>query len=249
MKIIYQKLPLFFVVNLLIVSFLMLSCNDSLAQGHKLTIGTQVPTSHYLGYEYEFKNGFTTGGQIGLLTSPYGELFNEMMEKWGMDENVKSLLNEAFTYAWVFQPNMGYTINEKYHVEVFGQYIYSSSDAPPLVSFLPLLDTSVDPGIIDQLSLESDLRITGQLFQVGAILERRFQLKNPKWEFRLGVGFSSNIRSRNIIDIKQTGGVQIAQETIDLIVDATNEEIRTNYLKYAHIPVVNFKFVRKLGGE
>lgn len=220
-----------------------------MAQTHRFRIGTKAPISHSIGYEYEFKNQLSTGIDVGVLTSPYGEIFNAMMDRWGMSEAMRNLLDDTFTYAWVVQPNVGYNINEKWRVEVVGQYLYSSTSTPPTNSFIEFFGSSLDQSIIDQFALTSDLQIIGRLYQVGAQVERRFQLKNPKWEFRLGLGLSSNIQSENVIDIKQTGSIQIAPEALDLIITETNLEIKRNYLKYAHIPTLSCTFVRKLGKE
>ncbi|MGB0521341.1 MAG: hypothetical protein ACPGJS_00205 [Flammeovirgaceae bacterium] len=249
MKNLYCRILSIFLDKTLIIIVLFFASFTSSAQQHRIKFGTQAPISHFIGYEYEFKNRMTVGMEVGLLTSPYGELFNSMMRNWGMEERMRKLLNDTFTYGWVFQPSVGYTINSKYHIDVFGQHFYSSTTAPPVNSFVEFFGTGIDPAILDQLPLNTDLRIVGKLYHVGALVERRIPFKNPKWELRVGLGFSSNIRTRNIIEIKQTGSVQIAQETLDLITDQTNQEIRDNYLKYAHIPMISLKFVHHLGKE
>lgn len=236
-----------FLHKTLIISFLITGVHQVFSQEHRIKFGTQAPISHAIGYEYEFKNQMTAGMQVGILASPYGEMFNGMMKKWGMTEEMKVLLNEAFTYAWVFQPSVGYSFNSKYHVEVFGQHFYSSSSKVPVGAIIDYFGAAIDPKTVEDFPLETNIKLIGRLYHVGFQVERRFQFKNPQWEFRLGVGLSSNIRTRNTLEIKQFGSVQIDQETIDDITTQVNDEIRTTYLKYAHIPVINLMFVRRLG--
>lgn len=235
--------------KVLIIILLLFVSATSFAQTHRLKFGTQIPISFALGYEYQFKNKLTGGLQVGVLTSPYTEFFTSMMRNWGMSVEMKNILEEATTYAIVVQPSVGYTFNEKYHIELFGQHVFGPATTPPITSFLSFFGTTAEEyqDLIDLIPLETELEISARLYYVGLQIERRFQLKNPKWEFRLGVGFTSNIRTRNTLKIEQRGSVQLGQDVIDDITLQVNEEIRDTYLKYAHIPVVNVMFVRKLG--
>lgn len=183
-----------FIYTIILLIIYILS-NKAYSQDNKhfLKIGIDFPLQYKVGYEYKPVRNFSAELQFGLLTKPYDNIILKVIEGFVIDDEFIEIIDESFKFGGIF------TIQPKFHFRksyagIYGQLIRlnASNTSTELLSSYFNKDFSI---LGNMQSLE--LTLQSNLYQLGLLYGRSFQLNNPHFSFALEFGVSMNINSKN----------------------------------------------------
>lgn len=204
---------------------------------HFFKIGIDFPLQYKIGYEYKPVRNFSAELQVGIITKPYDNIILKVIEGFGIDEEFIEIIDESFKFGGIF------TIQPKFHFRksyagIFGQLIRlnaSNTSAELLSSYF-----NKDFLILGNIqSLE--LILQSNLYQLGLLYGRSFQLNNPDFSLALEFGVSMNINSKNSFSsnhpyLDQTQLVRQLYSELD-------NELSALFKQCVFIPTVNLIFI------
>jgi hypothetical protein len=221
--------------TLAILFFLTVSF-DSLSQKVALYAGTQIPVKYDIGFEYKISRKISTNFNLGILTTPYDEAILGILEELGVSQPYIKMIGNTFKVGVVGDLGVRYHYKKNYF-GIYGQNIYLFAQTTPTDQLERNLNIKISKFIAfgnrpnPQLSLKSDL------WQMGVLYGRRFELKNPKYEFRTEIAVSANITSKSKLYLDNVENAKLS-ELID-------KELKPTYKDYAYLPSLNVYFVYK----
>lgn len=70
------------------------------AQDFSLTIGTEFPYQHYLGFNYKVKD-LDISLRTGILTNPYSDILIDALSIYDYPDEILDLLKETYEFGWM----------------------------------------------------------------------------------------------------------------------------------------------------
>lgn len=210
---------------------------------HSLFIGTQIPLQYSAGYAYRFSNHFSARLQAGVLTKPYDRFIRSSMEAFGLEKELSRVIAKSFRGGTLLGLGGNYHFSKNY-TGIYGQYLHLRSGgitpADALGVYFKRDFSGFDPQGLPafEFSMQSDL------YQIGALYGRQFQLPHPRWRIDAEVslakviGSSSTFASnRSVVD--RTGIAKGLYRTL-------NQEVGQAYQQHGWLPTINLYLVYQL---
>jgi hypothetical protein len=218
---------------------LLLPCTIACSQ-HVIKVGSQIPIQYAAQYDFLTSKHFSVNAQLGILTKPYDQVILNILESFGVSEEVVDVLTYAFDFGLVSQMGVNYHFKKNY-LGVTGSWIHlRASDTPvAIMESAYNVDVSSYPTRPKQ-NTSSPITITlaSELFTTGILYGRRFNFKNPRVELHTELGFAKVIASKNYVDS--------AQRSLTNLSALVDEELDDDYLAYGYLPSINLFLVYKL---
>jgi len=210
---------------------------------HSLFIGTQFPLQYTAGYNYRFSQPISARVQFGLLTKPYDRFILNSMEAFGLDKELSQVIEKSFRGGTFLGAGVNYHFGKSY-AGLHGQYLHLRSGgvtpADALGIYFNRDFSDFDPqGLPDfEFSMQSNL------FQLGALYGRQFQLPHPRWRIDAELSLakviaSSSTFASNRSAVDRTGLAKSLYQTL-------NQEIGEAYRQHGWLPTFNLYLVYQL---
>ena len=235
----------------LFLSFCALGQNSSLRaveelvpyRAHSFFIGTQIPLQYTAGYAYRFSNRLSGRVQLGVLTKPYDQFIRNAMEAFGLDQELGRVIEKSFRGGTLLGAGANYHFGKNY-AGVYGQYLHlrsgGVSPADALGIYFKQDFSGFDPRGVPNFvfSMQSNL------FQVGALYGRQFQLPHPRWRVDAELSLAKVVASKSTFAsnrpiIDRTGLAQSLYQTL-------NREVGAAYRQHGWLPTINVYLVYQL---
>lgn len=218
------------------------------AQEHELFIGLDIPIQYTAGYQIQFKKT-STQIQLGAINNPFDNYIIKTIEKFGADKDLMKVIENSFKKGWSFTIKENFKIKKSY-LGIYGQYVnLKASDLPldllqnylniDLYPFWPT--TPIISPLINYGNETTRIELSSNLFQIGFLYGRQFNLKNPRFSIKTEFSISKNIHTKNSFSSKSPYP--------NIIYDTLDKDIKETFQEYAYIPSLNIYFVCKLGGR
>ena len=210
---------------------------------HSLFIGTQIPLQYTAGYNYRFSQPLSARVQVGLLTKPYDQFILNSMEVFGLDKELSRVIEKSFRGGTFLGAGVNYHFGKSY-AGLHGQYLRLRSGgvtpADALGIYFDRDFSNFDPqGLPDfEFSMQSNL------FQLGALYGRQFQLPHPRWRIDAELSVtkviaSSSTFASNRPSVDRTG---LAKSLYQIL----NREVGEAYRQHGWLPTINLYLVYQL---
>jgi hypothetical protein len=206
----------------------------------RLFVGSQIPVQLTAGYGYQFGNRFAVQAYAGIITKPYGGFIVNAMEAFGMDKYLAQVIKKSFKSGSVVGIGPNYHFGKNY-IGVYGQYMHlkgggiTPADALSVYFKKDFTEFNVAGSPLFEFSLQSNL------VNIGVLLGRSFQLRNPRLSINGEISLSKIVGSKNSFASNRT--------IVDRTVYAKNlyREIDAGmadaYRKHGFIPTINLYLV------
>lgn len=203
---------------------------------NNLFIGTQIPLTYNLGYEFQFSTKWSISSQFGILTKPYDKAILTLMEEFGTDEQLVNTVGEAFSYGLAFQPEIIYTIR-KWEIGIFYSYFFLKAEDAPKNAIENYYGVSfpIRPPIFIG---SNNLTLTSNLYNAGIKFGRKFFFKNPAFEIRTEFDFAKTFASKSKLTANDAD--------IDRISELVDKDLNEYYIDYGYLPALNIRLLYHL---
>ncbi len=210
---------------------------------HSIFVGTQIPLQYAVGYTYRFSDRFSARVQLGLLTKPYDRFIRGSMEAFGLKKELGRVIAKSFRGGTILGAGANYHFGKSY-VGLYGQYIQLRSGgvtpADALGIYFNRDFSSFDPqGLpVFEFSMQSNL------YPVGALYGRQFQLNNPRWRIDAELSLAKVITSASTFSsnrsaVDRTGLAKNLYRALD-------REVGEAYQQQGWLPTINVYLVYQL---
>lgn len=162
------------------------------------------------------------------------------MEAFGMDKYLAGVIKKAFKSGAVIGIGPNYHFGKNY-IGVYGQYIHLKGGGITPADALSVYFKKDFTGF-DVMGLPVfNFQMQSNMVNLGALVGRQFQLRNPRLSINAELGLSKIIASKNSFSsnrtlIDQTTSAQNLYKEIDT-------KMRDAYWKYGFIPSINLYLV------
>lgn len=217
---------------------------DSLGySAHSFFVGTQIPLQYSAGYNYHFSPHFSARLQVGVLTKPYDRFIRSSMEAFGLDKELGRVIAKSFQGGTLVSVGANYHFPKSY-TGLYGQYIHLQSGGVTPADALGIYFKRDFSGFDPQGSPAFAFSMQSNLYLLGALYGRQFQLLNPRWridgELSLAkVITSSSSFSSNRPGIDRTGLAKGLYQVLD-------REVGEAYQQHGWLPTLNVYLVYQL---
>ena len=203
-------------------------------------IGTQVPLQFTAGYGYRFSHRLSARAQAGFVVKPYSRVMVDAMEVFGLDEYIARVIRKSFKSGTIVGIGPTYHFGNNY-IGIYGQYFdlkgegITTADALSVYFKQDFTDFDLTGFPVFEFSMQSNL------INAGALVGRRFPLRNPRLSLNGEVGLSKIVASKNSFSSNRP--------LIDQSLFATeiykeiDTEMQTAYWKHGFIPTLNLYLV------
>lgn len=224
----------------LIISVAFLPCR---AQQSALKVIAEVPVQFGLGYEGRLSKHFSVALSAGVLTQPNSTLIIDVLKKLGTDEQITSMINDAFKFGVVGELGVNYNFRRSY-VGTFFQVIALRGGNAPTALVEDYFNTSINnyPARKGRTQTnEKYLNLKSTLYQAGILYGRRFPLKNKRFGIDTELGISANVGAKS----------ELTSEVRNLaaLSSVADKELAGYYSDYAFVPSLTVCFVYKLSKQ
>jgi len=232
--------------TIILIALLSSLCSEGRAGQvhHALHVGAQVPLQYAVGYECRFTDRFAANIKTGILTYPYDDAILGIIQLFGVDDSLRSIIDKAFELGVIVGGGINYHITENNYVGAFGQWVHlhGGGTAGELAGAYFRRDVSPlkKPGYRTplELTLQSDLYLFGILYG------RRFRLRNPNLELALEFGVSKSFGSRSVFESNWPR--LDATEKVRALYSNLSEDMKSAYRDYVYLPTIAFCLVWNL---
>ncbi len=209
---------------------------DVLGQKVAIYAGTQIPVKYDIGFEYKISPKISANFNIGILTKPYDEAILGILEEFGVSQPYIKMIGNTFKIGIVGDLGVRYHYKKNYF-GIYGQNIYLFAQTSPTDQVERNLNIKITRNITFGNRTAPQLDLKSNLWQMGLLYGRRFELKNPKYEFKAELALSANLTSTSKMYLDGIENAKLS-ELID-------SELKPVYKDYAYLPSLNVYFVYK----
>jgi hypothetical protein len=185
-----------------------------------------------IGYEYNLNNKLSFNAQVGILTKPYDAAILGILELFGTDEPIVNTIGEAFNIGYIIQPTIKYNFNKSYLGLSYSFFSLKANESP-----VDVLENYYEITLPIRVK-ENELELRSDLHNIGLVLGRKFQFKDPTIKIHLEVSLAKTIGSNSKIS-SQYGDLENLSQIID-------EELDTYYIDYGYLPSINIFIVKEI---
>ena len=210
---------------------------------HSIFIGTQIPLQYSVGYAYRFSNHFSGRVQLGVLTKPYDRFIRGSMEAFGLNKELGRVIAKSFRGGTLLTTGANYHFGKNY-AGLYGQYINLRSGGVTPADALGIYFNR-DFSDFDPQGLPAfEFSMQSNLFQLGALYGRQFQLKSPRWRIDAELSLAKVITSNsdftsNRSAVDRTGLAKRLYQVLD-------REVGKAYQQHGWLPTINVYLVYQL---
>jgi hypothetical protein len=208
---------------------------------HSFSIGTQVPLQYTIGYEYQVSDHFSAQAQGGLLTAPYDQVILSVMKSFGVDDSLKSLIEDAFKMGTIVAVGTKYHFNENHYIGIDGQWIQLNGGGVAADLASAYFGRDISPLRQGSNTIPLELTLQSTLYMAGITYGRRFHFANPSFEIAAEISISKCFSSNNSFSSNHPrldGTQQVKKLYSDL-----DSDLNFSYSRYVYVPTLNVYFV------
>jgi hypothetical protein len=230
------------------VGFLLLAPNISKAQMVEdgVRFGLKIPYTYDIGYYKRFNTRIGIYVDAQFITIPFSNVPLAYMEMWGGDPKLTNILDMPFTIGFGFDVGGHYYFgsdNRRYYVGLSVQWMTllkrDIEDEVINEAFDVDLSGPMFPeGPITKDDSTKPLTINTNYFQLGFLVGKKWQLRDPRLEVRVEAAISMNIWSNHYLQSDYRYITPVAKEA--------NEALKDLMRKYAWFPTLNVFMIYKL---
>lgn len=210
---------------------------------HSFYIGTQIPLQYTAGYAFRFSDRLSARAQAGILTKPYDRYILSSMEAFGLNEQLSRVIEKSFQGGTFLGLGANYHFGKNY-TGLHGQYLHLRSGgvtpADALAIYFNQDFSSFDPRALPDF----EFSMQSNMFLLGALVGRQFQLSHPRWRVDGEVSLAKIIGSNstfasNRAAVDRTALAQSLYSVLD-------QQVGDAYRKHGWLPTVNVYLVYQL---
>jgi len=210
---------------------------------HSLFIGTQIPLQYTVGYNYRFSQPLSARIQVGLLTKPYDRFILNFMEAFGLDKELSRVIEKSFRGGTFLGAGLNYHFGKSY-AGLYGHYLRLRSGGVTPADALGIYFNRDFSGFDPQGLPNFEFSMQSNLFQLGALYGRQFQLPHPRWRIDAELSVakviaSSSTFASNRPSVDRTG---LATSLYQIL----NREVGKAYRQHGWLPTINLYLVYQL---
>lgn len=214
-----------------------------LYRSHSLFIGTQIPLQYTTGYAYRFSNHLSGRIQLGVLTKPYDRFIRGSMEAFGLDKELGRVIEKSFRGGTLLGLGANYHFGKNY-AGLYGQYLHLRSGGVTPADALGIYFKGDFSGFDPKGLPGFEFSMQSNLFQLGALYGRQFQLPHPRWRIDAEVSLAKVIASTSTFasnrpTVDRTGLAKSLYQTL-------NREVGEAYRQHGWLPTINVYLVYQL---
>jgi len=214
-------------MRIIAFAWIMLLSAKGLAQKHSIEIGTQVPLNYFVGYQYEIAPHVSAGAHIGLLTEPYSSVMLSVIEAFGTDPQMTTIMEGAFKVGVVQGINAQWNWKKSHIGPYYDAYILTAAETPEVI-----IEQITGQQIPDRPRQQpKDLKLAETMHQLGLKYGRVFELNGP-WAIQTEAGCSFNIGAKSKLTSASGRELQRVGQLVD-------EELKSYLKSYAYLPFVS----------
>ncbi|NJL12375.1 MAG: hypothetical protein HC913_04835 [Microscillaceae bacterium] len=218
------------------ISFLFFS--KASAQDYSITIGTEFPYQHYLGFNLKVKD-LDISLRTGILTDPYSDILIDALSIYDYPEEILDLLKATYEFGWMNSIGVykRFGKRKQWYVGPEFKIDYLNAETTPVEIFETLYEDARvrNLEIIDENTTDIDFGLT--TFAFGIRVGRTFQLVKDNPRHLLNAEFAIyryiSINSKVTVDGNNSG-----------IVDAITDELlwQDFFGPYGQFPVLGISY-------
>ena len=231
-------------VVLVVIEYQVFSLSESRAEGrHSLFMGTQVPLQYTAGYEYRFVDRFSANFQAGILTHPYDEAILGIVQLFGVDDSLRSIIDEAFDLGVIVEGGIKYDFTENNYLGAFGRWVHLEGGGTAAELLGAYFKRDISPLRRSGYRAPLELTLQSDLYLFGILYGRRIRFSNPRFELALEFGVSKSFASTSAFESNRPH--LDATDAVRALYAGLSKDMKSAYREYVYVPTINFFLVWK----
>ncbi len=218
--------------------FILLFSAQTKAQDLSLTVGTDFPYEHYVGFNVNVKN-FDISYRTGFLVPPYSDVLINSLSIYDVDEIYIDLLEKTFDFGWMNSLGVYYRLgkNKQWYLGPEFRFDFFTASTTPVEVVETVIDRSDRRNLvaIDNNTIETEFGLTTLALSLRA--GRTFFLVKDNPHHILNV----EIVLHRYIGINST--ITIDGTESEVAGDITDELLWENFFKsYGYVPALGVAY-------
>jgi hypothetical protein len=211
-----------------------------------IRFGLKIPYTYDIGYYKRFSSRIGIYADAQFITIPFSNVPLSYMEMWGGDPKLTAILDMPFSIGFGFDVGGHYYFgsdNRRYYVGLSVQWMTllkrDIEDEVINEAFDVDLSGPMFPeGPITKDDSTKPLTLNSNYFQLGFLIGKKWQLRDPRLEVRVEAAISMNVWSNHFLQSDYRYITPVAEET--------NTALKDLMRKYAWFPTINMFMIYKL---
>jgi len=208
-----QKALFLSLINLSLVCFIS---SNGAAQDCSISIGTDIPYQHYVGFNIESQN-FDFSVRTGILVPPYSDVILTAIESLGTDEIYTNLLDKTYDFGWMNSLGAYYKFGERKNWYVGPEfrldYFTASETRKEIIE--TLLGQS-----ISRVNSNSEIKLGVRTFALGFRIGKSISLSsNNKHYLKTELSIIKHVGSRATVTNNGNNLERVSQEVDRILWD------------------------------